>query len=116
MKRTFYLLLLFLILISSILIVSCNDSGEPSGSPIETLDAPTNINIDKRIVTWNAVENATGYSVRFANVEYETVEPAFDLHFHGDGGTYEIKVKAIGDGKSYCSSDWSEAANITLSE
>ena len=115
-KKLFYILFFLIIVISSILIVSCNDSGEPSGSPMETLDAPTNINIDKRILTWNAVENATGYSINFNNEEYETTEPTFDLHFHGDGGEYDIRVKAIGDGKNCWNSEWSEIVTFTLSE
>ena len=116
MKKILYLFVSLLIVISSILIVSCNDSGEPSGSPMETLDAPTNINIDKRILTWDAVENASGYIVSFANVEYETAEPTFSLRFHGDGGEYDVQIKTVGDGESFWNSDWSEIATFTLSE
>jgi hypothetical protein len=114
--KILYLIFALITVISSILIVSCNDSGEPSGSPIETLDAPANIRVDKRIVTWDSVENASGYSVKFENIEYKTTEPTFDLHFHGDGGEYDIQVKAIADGKSFWSSNWSEVATITLQE
>ena len=115
-RKLFYLLFSLIIVISSILIVSCNNSGEPSGSPMETLDAPTNINIDKRIVTWDAVENASGYIVSFANVEYETAEPTFSLRFHGTSGTYKIKVKAVGDVQNFENSEWSKATTFNLGE
>lgn len=116
MKKILYSLLSLLITVSCILIVSCNDSGEPSAPSVETLDVPTNVSINNRIVTWDAVKNASGYSVKFNGVEYESAENSFDLHFHADGGKCDIQVKAIGDEKSHWSSDWSEKTAFTLCE
>jgi hypothetical protein len=98
------------------MIVSCNNSEKPAITPIETLDAPTSINVDKRILTWNAIENASGYLVSFENVEYETTEPTLNLDFQIDGGEYDVRIKTIGDGENFRSSDWSEAVTFTLSE
>ena len=117
-RKLFYLLFSLIIVISSILIVSCNDSGEPSITPTETeaLKVPTNIKIDTRILTWNAVENASGYVVDFNGTERTVEDTALDLHFYIEGGRCYVKVKAIGDNINYSDSEWSQATNFKLSE
>ena len=73
--------------------------------PAKALPAPENIAVDKRILTWDSVEHATGYLVYINDEKYETTECQLDLHeLTLVGGTFNIDVIASGDQNSYLDS------------
>ena len=74
---------------------------------LEKLPAPQNVQITDSVLTWDAVENATGYIESFAHTEYETQECCFDLSSYDDPGDYEIAIRACGNRIDYEDSDWS---------
>ena len=95
MKRMF-LRILFLAAILALLaaLTACAEAPE-------ALSAPENLQVEKRFLTWDAVENATGYAVYVNNEEYKTQERRFALHtITAAGGTYNIDVMAYGDGEN----------------
>ena len=108
-KKLFTLLCIISAFIFSLILVAffgCDkSSGQPSLQP-EKLQAPRNLLAERKIVTWDAVENATGYTVVFENTEYKVNECKFDVSFYDIPGTYTIEVMALGDGKSYYDSDY----------
>ena len=60
-----------------------------------------------RIVTWDAVDHATGYTISIGNDEFLVSECQFSIHsLTVDGGNYIIDVMAMGDGKEYGDSPW----------
>lgn len=80
---------------------------KPEPHFLEKLQAPQNVQIVDFVLTWDAVENATGYIVSFAHTEYETQECCFDLSSYDDPGNYEIAIRACGNSTDYEDSDWS---------
>lgn len=83
--------------------------------PPKELSAPQNLQVEKRVLTWDEVKNATGYVVFVNGTEYETTECNLDIHFLSEGGEYSLEVMTLGDGKSYTHSQWSEVT-VTLEE
>jgi hypothetical protein len=88
----------------------CNDGSTPSGDKPKQLAKPSGLTISGTSLTWNAVNNASGYSVQVdgnepVNNGNSTSYSLASLDF----GTYSIKVKAKGNGKKYTDSAWSEA-------
>ena len=81
---------------------------KPEPHFIEKLQAPQNVQITDSVLTWDAVENATGYIVSFAYTEHETQECCFDLSSYDDPGDYEIAIKACGNRIDFEDSDWSQ--------
>ena len=67
--------------------------------PVE-LDSPTNLEIVDGIISWNAVDNATGYRIYLDDApEIELVETSFDLFdFDLVADNYLVRVRALGDG------------------
>lgn len=60
------------------------------------LTAPKNVTIEGAIVSWDAVEEASGYIVVVDNDEYEVSTTTFDLaSLDLDYGGYDVKVKAV---------------------
>jgi len=79
------------------------------------LTAPTGVtaNTETKLLSWNAVENASGYKVSIGEAESEEqVELSYNLAALS-AGTYILKVKALGDGKKYIDSEWSAEARYT---
>lgn len=93
-----------------------HSAGEPvnpnydSNETAQTLDTPTQIAWKGTSATWQAVDNATGYSVGlYRNGEQiavlEASESSLDLQNQmKEGGNYAFYVIAIGDGKDYLDS------------
>ena len=109
MKKFFTLLCIISAFIFSLILVAfsgCNKPAEQSPPHPEKLEAPKNLKAERKIVTWDTVENATGYTVVFENTEYKVNECKFDVSFYDIPGTYTIEVMALGDGKSYYDSDY----------
>ena len=109
-----------LILLISILAFVCGVAGcardDNNKEPDEPtlLQVPQNITAENRVVTWDIVENATGYLVEFAGTEYEVEDNRFELYFFTGQGNKYIRVKAIGDGVKYDDSNWA-AETIKIS-
>lgn len=72
------------------------------------LNSPENIRQEGTVLTWDEVENAEGYILFVDNAEYKTVVPSYDLSFLDKETDYVVEIMAVGDGKSFLDSDWSE--------
>ena len=72
------------------------------------LQAPQNIRQNGPFLIWDEVENAEGYILFVDNAEYKTVVPSYDLSFLDKETDYVVEIMAVGDGKSFLDSDWSE--------
>ena len=103
-----------------------NAGGEQPPVTVESyLSAPKNVEISlnalfstktftnetEQIIKWDYVTNATGFCVTINNKDYYTTERTQQSYDITDkvkvGKTYEIKVKAIGDGVTYGDSEYS---------
>lgn len=120
MRKRRILVLLILVLLVTCGFVGCannkdndNDDGNKQDE-LSTLATPENITAENRVVTWDIVENATGYLVEFAGTEYEVEDNRFELYFFTGQGNKYIRVKAIGDGVKYDDSNWA-AETIKIS-
>lgn len=79
-----------------------------------TLDAPSDLQINEKVLTWSKVENASGYMVDIDGKQTLSGENSFNLSALNEFETYVIKVRALGDGgKKYESSKWSESKEYT---
>lgn len=107
MKKRHILVLLILVLLVVCGFVGCKKPGnDDNKKKLPLLATPENITAENRVVTWDVVENATGYLVGFAGTEYEAEENRFELYFFTGQGDKYIRVKAIGDGVKYNDSNW----------
>lgn len=79
-----------------------------------TLDAPSDLQINEKFLTWSKVENASGYMVDIDGKQTLSGENSFNLSGLNELKTYVIKVRALGDGgKKYESSKWSDSKEYT---
>ena len=78
-----------------------------------TLDAPSDLQINEKVLTWSKVENASGYMVDIDGKQTLSDENSFNLSGLNELKTYVIKVRALGDGEEYESSKWSDSKEYT---
>lgn len=112
MKKTLSVLLLVIIMLSTLTLTSCdaivdliNDLiGQTTNIQLET---PGNLIVENDILTWSIIDNAEGYIVSINDIEKECSENEYSLK-NLVAGAYTLKVKAVGDGMMYISSDFSE--------
>ena len=78
-----------------------------------TLDAPSDLQINEKVLTWSKVENASGYMVDIDGKQTLSGENSFNLSALNEFETYVIKVRALGDGEKYESSKWSDSKEYT---
>ncbi len=78
-----------------------------------TLDAPSDLQINEKFLTWSKVENASGYMVDIDGKQTLSGENSFNLSALNEFETYVIKVRALGDGEEYESSKWSDNKEYT---
>ena len=78
-----------------------------------TLDAPSDLQINEKVLTWSKVENASGYMVDIDGKQTLSGENSFNLSALNELKTYVIKVRALGNGEEYESSKWSESKEYT---
>ena len=71
---------------------------------LEMLSDPQNIQVEKRVITWDPVENASGYLVTFAGEEFRLESTQLDIHQYMEEGTYLFTLIALGDGEQYANS------------
>ena len=87
--------------------------------PTEPLAAPANVTVisagaNRKLVSWDAVENAVGYTVAYSADQVSWTEIAASDTFVtvtglAYGNQVAFKVKALGDGSSYSDSEFSES-------
>lgn len=77
-----------------------DELGNPA-TPKPRLSAPV-LSVDGTTVSWNAVENASGYSVQVNNEAWSKpqTETSYKLD-RSTAGNYTVRVKALGDGTHY---------------
>lgn len=80
-----------------------------------TLDAPSDLQINEKVLTWSKVENASGYMVDIDGKQTLSGENSFNLSALNEPKTYVIKVRALAlnGGKKYESSKWSDSKEYT---
>ncbi len=90
-------------------VVAC---GRPDQSQ-KKLPTPDWPQRDGSAVTWNNDPLYTDFIVSVDGTEYKTNENYFDITSSiKEGKTFEVKVKALGDGKYYSDSEWSRSLTI----
>ncbi|WP_300798131.1 fibronectin type III domain-containing protein [uncultured Alistipes sp.] len=105
---------LFTLLCTALLafaLTSCekDESTDPSKLPAPVLNVTEQLS-DGFTVSWQAVENATGYNYVFGS-EAEKSTTATSVSFTGlEPGTYTVKVKAVSG-----SAEWSDSDYATIS-
>ncbi len=90
------LILLLLIGIILTIILLTNKKEEKLNTPVITLN--------ENVVTWLPVENASGYQLDIDGVIYNVNSTVLNQLIQEN---QSIKVKAVGDGKKYLDSEWS---------
>ncbi|MDR0289924.1 MAG: hypothetical protein LBI06_03225, partial [Treponema sp.] len=99
---------------------SDSEWSEPIAHIVRTttqqLAVPSNLSISGTSLTWNAVENASAYTVDVDGNPYNAPENSFLLPVLSDYKTYTIKVKALGNGTTYTDSPWSDTTAYVLEE
>lgn len=75
------------------------------GCSSQTLASPDGLTLEYNVLSWNRVDNASGYVVSVNDTEYSTHAYFLELSLQNNVD-YTIKVKAVGSGK-YKDSDFS---------
>lgn len=96
MKKT--ISIIFILCVLCLLFVGCE---------AKTLPAPSNLQIEGGILSWEKVENASGYLVLLNDEEYHVSASFIELSLQNNKD-YKIKVKATGSGK-FKDSEFSES-------
>lgn len=95
--RLFILIIFILIIIGSL--SACRKA--------EQLETPAGLSIDGNTLSWDAVPNALKYSIRIQDAEYISNVNSYHI-IVDDYNEYAVSVKAIGDGKNFIDSEYSE--------
>ena len=86
--------------------------ASPDASSIEfekvRLSTPSGILVNDMLITWDAIENATGYEIKVGNNTYSTEECRYDLSKvinYVEGTAYSVSIRALGSEPSL----WTDA-------
>jgi len=122
-KVTKFLVVLVIMLLTAAVFAACNNDGGSGGTegPVK-LSAPKNLQVCDTYITWDIDAKAKDYVVSINDKEFvlrdeqkmgdkETGRVAHELGLAPE--TYQIKVKAKGDGKNYTDSDWTDILEFT---
>ena len=114
-KRILTAVLSIMMLLSTLLFVfSCNGAlGDVVKNPPRRLDTPGGLRINEEYLEWNPVEYSTRYLVSIDGYESYTEENRYSLAGVSDG-EHTFKVRAMGDGAVYESSDYSLPFTVNL--
>lgn len=105
MRKLIYYLAAILALTVCLGVAACSSSdSQSSKSRVLPLATPRNFELVGRTVEWDDVSGAVGYSVWFKGEETDTEDSRFVLPKGLLGGSYQIKVKAVGDNETYTDS------------
>ena len=103
MRWTMWILLFCFIIVGMLCLVGCAET--PNNNSPQKLNAPA-LSIQGNIVSWDANTNAEKFEISLdGNLSY--VENTVTSKTLSDGQT--IKIRAIGNGIDYTTSDWSDA-------
>jgi hypothetical protein len=84
-----------------------NDLAHPIPDYSQPLNVPQNIEVSNGVVSWDQVDNKTSYEVMIDDQAYITQLAYLDLRkYIFNQGTYQIKIKAIGDQFYYSDSNY----------
>jgi len=107
-KRLFSLLFVVCITILALVGLTSCDEALPAAKP-QKLSAPV-VTLTGNVATWSADANADKFEISLdGNLSY--VENSVTSQTLTDGQTF--KVRAVGDGSSYSTSDWSNSVTYT---
>lgn len=108
-KRNKIMVLTFVLLSALSCLIACG------GKPKEVkLQVPDNLQINGTTLIWDAVENASGYTVNVDGNKTDTKESTYDLSVLTEPKKYFIQIKSLGDEKKYKTSDWSQVKEYTV--
>jgi hypothetical protein len=71
------------------------------------LRKPEGLSVNNGVLTWTAVENAIGYSVDISGEKFTTDTNEYSLESLTTPGSYNVSIKAVGNGVGYTDSEWS---------
>lgn len=108
-KRNKIMVLTFVLLSALLCLIACGSKPEAV-----KLQAPDNLNISGKILTWDKVENARGYTVNIDGKKTDTSENSYDLSALTEQKKYFIQIKSLGDEKKYKTSGWSQIKEYTV--
>lgn len=109
-RKNFYISLILSLTACVCLFAACRKTvGE------KELPPPINIRVEEETLLWNKTENAVGYLVDIdGRWEYEAESNSLDVFvLLSEPDTYEIRIKAVGDGETYLDSSWSQPMEYT---
>lgn len=109
-RKNFYISLILSLTACVCLFAACRKTvGE------KELPPPINIRVEEETLFWNKTENAVGYLVDIdGRREYEAESNSLDVFvLLSEPDTYEIRIKAVGDGETYLDSSWSQPMEYT---
>lgn len=108
-KRNKIMVLTFILLSALSCLIACGSKPEAV-----KLQAPDNLNISGKILTWDKVENARGYTVNIDGKKTDTSGNSYDLSALTEQKKYFIQIKSLGDEKKYKTSGWSQIKEYTV--
>ena len=108
-KRNKIIVLTFVLLSALLCLIACGPKPEAV-----KLQAPDNLQISGTTLTWDAVENASGYTVNVDGNKTDTNENTYDLSVLTEPKKYFIQIKSLGDEKKYKTSEWSQVTEYTV--
>lgn len=113
MKRIFCLFFLIILCISCFVACDSDDTEETdtTESKLVQLSAPA-ITKSNGFAVWEAVENATKYEIMINNESVGFVDASTTVYQLDDNQI--LRVRAIGDGITYSTSNWSDAVFISI--
>jgi len=90
------LLFIFLLIFSVFGLAACDGDDTPDVDKTESVDVPINLAISGKVLTWDAVEKATGYIVYVNDVEKKTVTTtSYDFSsLSGENLIFQVVAKA----------------------
>lgn len=100
-----------LCMLGGVVLTSCRQASD-----VSTLSTPKNLNLSEaEILSWDAVENAVGYTVEISGNRYETQTNSLDIFMLTVvPKTYSIQVMARGNGVDNKDSLWSSPLEYKL--
>ena len=107
-KTLSFLLVMCMVLTALVGLTSCDNNNQTPTTP-QKLSAPV-VTLTDNVATWSADSNADKFEISLdGNLSY--VENSVTTKTLTDGQT--LKIRAIGDGSTYSTSDWSNSVTYT---
>lgn len=117
MKKFLFLFCFLAILLCPLIMVGCSDKESPNNNNPPITENPIQLTQPdpvwkNNLVCWDKIDNATSYLITVNDQEFSTAENFYELAIDNIPQTYNIKVKAIGDNKSYLNSNYSDILTL----